>query len=311
MCIRDRAILSHPLRGSGFDFNVPMLPADFVTLEQGSGFVHIAPGAGSDDFELGLEHGLEVVTNVDDSGKFYDHIPLVAGMDVIKDNYQIAMIVKKAGALVAVGRLTHSYPHSWRSKAPLIFRTTPQWFISMETNDLGKSALSAIDDTRFIPERGHIRLKTMIEQRPDWCVSRQRAWGVPITVFLDKRTGEPLRDQTVIDRISSIFEEEGSDAWYISDPQRFLGDDYDARDFEQIKDIIEVWFDSGSSHTFVLEARPELQWPASLYLEGSDQHRGWFHTSLLQSSGTRGRAPFEAVLTHGFVLDEAGRKMSK
>jgi len=305
------AILSHPLRGSGFDFNVPMLPADFVTLEQGSGFVHIAPGAGSDDFELGLEHGLEVVTNVDDSGKFYDHIPLVSGMDVIKDNYQIAMIVKKAGALVAVGRLTHSYPHSWRSKAPLIFRTTPQWFISMETNDLRKSALSALDDTRFIPERGHTRLKTMIEQRPDWCVSRQRAWGVPITVFLDKRTGEPLRDQTVIDRISSIFEEEGSDAWYISDPQRFLGNDYDAKDFEQIKDIIEVWFDSGSSHTFVLEARPELQWPASLYLEGSDQHRGWFHTSLLQSSGTRGRAPFEAVLTHGFVLDEAGRKMSK
>ena len=303
--------LSHPLKEAGFDFNVPMLPADFVTLEQGSGFVHIAPGAGSDDFELGLEYGLEVVTNVDDSGKFYDHIPLVAGMDVIKDNYKIAMIVKEAGALVAVGRLTHSYPHSWRSKAPLIFRTTPQWFISMETNDLREAALRAIDDTRFIPERGHNRLKTMIKQRPDWCVSRQRAWGVPITVFVNKITGEPLRDQAVIDRIGSIFEEEGSDAWYISNPQRFLGEDYDAKDFDQIRDIIEVWFDSGSSHSFVLEARPELKWPASLYLEGSDQHRGWFHTSLLQSSGTRGRAPFEAVLTHGFVLDESGRKMSK
>ncbi|MDC0999471.1 isoleucine--tRNA ligase, partial [Alphaproteobacteria bacterium] len=303
--------LSHPLKEVGFDFNVPMLPADFVTLEQGSGFVHIAPGAGSDDFELGLEYGLEVVTNVDDSGKFYDHIPLVAGMDVIKDNYKIAMIVKEAGALVAVGRLTHSYPHSWRSKAPLIFRTTPQWFISMETNDLREAALRAIDDTRFIPERGHNRLKTMIKQRPDWCVSRQRAWGVPITVFVNKITGEPLRDQAVIDRIGSIFEEEGSDAWYISNPQRFLGEDYDAKDFDQIRDIIEVWFDSGSSHSFVLEARPELKWPASLYLEGSDQHRGWFHTSLLQSSGTRGRAPFEAVLTHGFVLDESGRKMSK
>ena len=304
-------ILSHPLKEVGFDFNVPMLPADFVTLEQGSGFVHIAPGAGSDDFELGLQYGLEVVTNVDDSGKFYDHIPLVAGMDVIKDNYEIAMIVKEAGALLAVGRLTHSYPHSWRSKAPLIFRTTPQWFISMETNDLREAALRAIDDTRFIPERGHNRLKTMIQQRPDWCVSRQRAWGVPITVFVNKITGEPLRDQAVIDRIGSIFEEEGSDAWYISNPQRFLGEDYDAKDFDQIRDIIEVWFDSGSSHTFVLEARPELKWPASLYLEGSDQHRGWFHTSLLQSSGTRGRAPFEAVLTHGFVLDESGRKMSK
>ena len=314
-CIKGKdlsgTVLSHPLKGSGFDFNVPMLSADFVTLEQGSGFVHIAPGAGSDDFELGLQHGLEVVTNVDDAGKFYDHIPLVAGMDVIKDNYEIAMIVKEAGALVSVGRLTHSYPHSWRSKAPLIFRTTPQWFISMETNDLRKAALNAIDSTRFIPTRGHNRLKKMIEQRPDWCVSRQRAWGVPITVFVNKKTGEPLRDQAVIDRIGSIFEEEGSDAWYISDPQRFLGDNYDAKDFDQICDVVEVWFDSGSSHAFVLEARPELKWPASLYLEGSDQHRGWFHTSLLQSSGTRGRAPFEAVLTHGFVLDESGRKMSK
>ena len=162
-CIKGKdlsgTVLSHPLKGSGFDFNVPMLSADFVTLDQGSGFVHIAPGAGSDDFELGLQHGLEVVTNVDDAGKFYDHIPLVAGMDVIKDNYEIAMIVKEAGALVSVGRLTHSYPHSWRSKAPLIFRTTPQWFISMETNDLRKAALSAIDNTRFIPTRGHNRLK--------------------------------------------------------------------------------------------------------------------------------------------------------
>ena len=273
--------------------------------------VHIAPGAGADDFELGLKYGLEVVTNVDDAGKFYDHVPLVAGLDVLKDNYQIAMIVKGAGALLAVGRLTHSYPHSWRSKAPLIFRTTPQWFISMENNELREVALEAIDATRFIPDRGKNRLRTMIEQRPDWCVSRQRAWGVPITIFIEKKTGEPLKDQKVIDRIGEIFETEGSDAWYSSDPQRFLGDDYDARNYEQITDIVEVWFDSGSTHAFVLEARPELKWPASLYLEGSDQHRGWFHTSLLQSSGTRGNAPFEAVLTHGFVLDESGRKMSK
>ena len=307
----DKTKLSHPLKDDGYNFTVPMLPADFVTMDQGSGFVHIAPGAGADDFELGLKYGLEVVTNVDDAGKFYDHVPLVAGLDVLKDNYQIAMIVKGSGALLAVGRLTHSYPHSWRSKAPLIFRTTPQWFISMENNELREVALEAIDATRFIPDRGKNRLRTMIEQRPDWCVSRQRAWGVPITIFIEKKTGEPLKDQKVIDRIGEIFETEGSDAWYSSDPQRFLGDDYDARNYEQITDIVEVWFDSGSTHAFVLEARPELKWPASLYLEGSDQHRGWFHTSLLQSSGTRGNAPFEAVLTHGFVLDESGRKMSK
>jgi len=181
----------------------------------------------------------------------------------------------------------------------------------MENNELREVALEAIDATRFIPDRGKNRLRTMIEQRPDWCVSRQRAWGVPITIFIEKKTGDPLKDQNVIDRIGEIFETEGSDAWYSSDPQRFLGDDYDAKNYEQITDIVEVWFDSGSTHAFVLEARPELKWPASLYLEGSDQHRGWFHTSLLQSSGTRGNAPFEAVLTHGFVLDESGRKMSK
>ena len=298
----EKTRLSHPLKTDGYNFTVPMLPADFVTTDQGSGFVHIAPGAGADDFELGLRHGLEVVTNVNDAGKFYDHIPLVAGLDVLKDNYKIAMIVKEAGALLAVGRLTHSYPHSWRSKAPLIFRTTPQWFISMENNELRNVALDAIDATRFVPGRGKNRLRTMIEQRPDWCVSRQRAWGVPITIFINKETGEPLKDQKVIDRIGDIFEVEGSDAWYSSDPQRFLGDKYDANDYEQITDIVEVWFDSGSTHAFVLEGRPELKWPASLYLEGSDQHRGWFHTSLLQSSGTRGRAPFEAVLTHGFAV---------
>ncbi|MBL6599138.1 MAG: class I tRNA ligase family protein, partial [Alphaproteobacteria bacterium] len=191
------------------------------------------------------------------------------------------------------------------------FRTTPQWFISMDTNDLRDKALTAIDDTRFVPARGRTRLHAMIEQRPDWCVSRQRTWGVPIPVFVNKRTGEPLRDQAVLDRIADIFEVEGSDAWFASDPSRFLGNDYDANDFDQVQDVVEVWFDSGSTHSYVLEARPELQWPASLYLEGSDQHRGWFHTSLLQSCGTRGRAPFDAVLTHGFVLDEGGRKMSK
>ena len=304
-------VAAHPFRGRGYDFDSPLLPAGFVTLDQGSGFVHVSPGAGSDDFELGRAHGLEILPTVDDSGKFLPHMPLVAGMDVLEDNYRIAMLVREAGGLLAVGRLTHSYPHSWRSKAPLIFRATPQWFISMETNELRDKALSAIDETRFVPAGGRNRLRAMIERRPDWCVSRQRAWGVPLPIFLDKRTGEPLRDEAVIDRIVDIFEREGSDAWYASDPARFLGEGRDPADFEQVRDIVEVWFDSGSTHAFVLEERPELKWPASLYLEGSDQHRGWFHTSLLQSCGTRGRAPFEAVLTHGFVLDEDGRKMSK
>jgi isoleucyl-tRNA synthetase len=194
---------------------------------------------------------------------------------------------------------------------PLIFRNTPQWFISMETNDLRQKALKAIDETAFYPPGGKNRLYAMIENRPDWCVSRQRKWGVPLPIFVDKRTGAPLRDPQVIERIAQVFEQEGGDAWFQSDPQRFLGEAYDAANYEQVTDVVEVWFDSGSTHSFVLEQRDELKWPASLYLEGSDQHRGWFHTSLLESAGTRGRAPYEGVLTHGFVLDGKGIKMSK
>ena len=301
----------HPLRGQGFDFDVPVLMADFATTEEGTGIVHIAPGHGADDWELGIANGIEVPQTVGDDGCFFDHVPLFAGKHVFKVNDEVADALGHAGGLLARGKLRHRYPHSWRSKAPLIFRNTAQWFISMETNGLRAKALAAIDQTRFVPAMGRNRLRGMIESRPDWCVSRQRAWGVPITVFVDKKTGEPLRDQAVLDRIAEAVEAEGADVWFAADPARFLGPDYNADDFEQVTDILDVWFDSGATHSFVLEARDDLKWPASLYLEGSDQHRGWFHSSLLESCGTRGRAPYDAVLTHGFVMSESGEKMSK
>ncbi len=312
------SIAAHPLRGRGYEFDVPLHHADFVTMDQGSGFVHVAPGHGSDDYELGQKHGLEMPLTVDGDGFFMPHVPLFAGTRVYTSegkrgdaNPAVLAALEEAGVLIAKGKLVHSYPHSWRSKAPLIFRNTPQWFISMETTGLRDTALAAIDATRFVPGGGRNRLYSMIEQRPDWCISRQRLWGVPLPLFVEKKSGEVLRDQAVVDRVAAAFEAEGGDAWFDSDPQRFLGNDHKAEDFEQVTDVVEVWFDSGSTHSFVLEDRPELKWPADLYLEGSDQHRGWFHTSLLEAAGTRGRAPYDAVLTHGFVLDEKGRKMSK
>ncbi|MBC8337657.1 MAG: isoleucine--tRNA ligase [Alphaproteobacteria bacterium] len=304
-------VCAHPLKGKGYDVDVPALPAAFATTEEGTGIVHIAPGHGADDWELGREHGLAVPDTVGEDGCFLATVPLFAGQHVYKVNDHVADTLAEAGSLLGRGKVSHRYPHSWRSKAPLIFRNTTQWFISMETTDLRDKALKAIEDTRFVPSSGKKRLRGMIETRPDWCVSRQRAWGVPITVFVDKKTGEPLRNQAVLDRITDAFEEEGADAWFASEPSRFLGPDFDAADYEQVTDILDVWFDSGCTHAFTLEARDDLQWPASLYLEGTDQHRGWFQSSLLESCGTRGRAPYEAVLTHGFILNEKAEKMSK
>ncbi|MBL6771967.1 MAG: isoleucine--tRNA ligase [Alphaproteobacteria bacterium] len=312
-------ITAHPLAEQGFDHAVPMFHGDYVTTEQGTGLVHIAPGHGFDDWQLAtVQHGVEVPMTVAEDGAFYDHVPLFCGLTVYdqkgKDGTALGPILRaliEAGGLLAKGKLEHSYPHSWRSKAPLIFRNTAQWFISMEEKGLRAGALKALGDTGFVPEQGRNRITSMIESRPDWCVSRQRVWGVPLPIFVRKSDGQPLRDPKVIERIAEAYELEGGDAWFNSPPSRFLGNDYDPDDFEQGRDVVEVWFDSGATHSFVLEKRPELKWPADLYLEGSDQHRGWFHSSLLVGVGTRDRAPYDAILTHGFVLDEKGNKMSK
>ncbi|WP_333671993.1 isoleucine--tRNA ligase [Elioraea tepidiphila] len=302
----------HPLKGKGYDFDVPALPGDFVTTEAGTGFVHIAPGHGEDDWQLGQAHGLPTPDTVGGDGLFLPHVPLFAGVHVYKAADPVCAALAESGALLARGTLVHAYPHSWRSKAPLIFRNTPQWFIAMDgPKGVRTPALAAIEATRFVPAQGQNRLRAMIASRPDWCISRQRAWGVPIAIFVDRRTGEPLRDPKVMARTVAIFETEGSDAWWTRPAQDFLGNDYNAEDYEQIRDIVEVWFESGSTHAFVLEGNDALKWPADLYLEGSDQHRGWFQSSLLEACGTRGRAPYDAILTHGFVVDEQGRKMSK
>ena len=304
-------ICSHPFKDLGYEYQVPMLDAQFVTLEQGTGIVHCAPSHGPDDFNLCLKHGIKSVDTIDDNGRYTKHIPKFEGIHVFKADEIIIEKLKECKKLLSNGKLTHSYPHSWRSKAPLVHRATPQWFISMESHKLRNIALKAIDETQFYPRRGKIRIRSMIETRPDWCVSRQRVWGVPLPIFISKKTGEPLKDLEVIENIAKIYEKEGSDCWFSDNPQRFLGKKYNKEDFIKSNDIVEVWFDSGSTHTFVLEKRKDLKWPASMYLEGSDQHRGWFHSSLLESCGTRKRAPYESVLSHGFVVDGKGLKMSK
>jgi isoleucyl-tRNA synthetase len=304
-------ICNHPFLNLGYELEIPMLQARFVTTEQGTGIVHCAPSHGPDDFNLCLNNGIKAIETVDGDGKYTNNVKLFNGTHIFKANPIVIEKLKEQKNLLFNGQLVHSYPHSWRSKAPLVHRATPQWFISMESHKLRDKALKAIDETVFYPSKGKERLKSMIETRPDWCVSRQRVWGVPLPIFLNKKTKEILIDDEVNENIASIYEKEGSDCWFSDDPQRFLGKKYKAEEYEKLSDIVEVWFDSGSTHSFVLEKRDELKWPASMYLEGSDQHRGWFHSSLLESCGTRGRAPFESILSHGFVVDGKGLKMSK
>ena len=304
-------ICSHPFSAIGFDYDIPMLEAGFVTTEQGTGIVHCAPSHGPDDFNLCLKNNIKAEETVNDEGKYTKNVSLFEGIHIFKADKIIIEKLKEQKKLLASSELVHSYPHSWRSKAPLVHRATLQWFISMESHGLRKKALKAIDDTRFYPSKGKERIKSMIETRPDWCVSRQRVWGVPLPIFISKKTNEILLDEEVIENIANIFEKEGADCWFAGDNQKFLGKKYKSDDYEKLSDIVEVWFDSGATHSYVLEKRKDLKWPASMYLEGSDQHRGWFHSSLLESCGTRGKAPFDSILSHGFVVDGKGLKMSK
>jgi isoleucyl-tRNA synthetase len=329
--------LAHPLAAIDrhYGFAVPMLAGDHVTEDAGTGFVHTAPGHGADDYAVWLAHGhREIPDTVDPDGAYYPHVALFGGLKVLETegkkagkfgpaNDAVIGKLVEAGALLARGRVEHTYPHSWRSKAPVIFRNTPQWFIRMDQpiddaahdgRTLRETALAAIDATEFYPAAGRNRIRSMVEGRPDWLISRQRAWGSPMAMFVEKDTGRPLHDPEVNARIVEIIAREGADAWFLRPAEDFLGGE-DPDRFEKVEDILDVWFDSGSTHAFVLEARPAdgqpTRAPADLYLEGSDQHRGWFQSSLLESSGTRGRAPFKGVLTHGFTLDEKGEKMSK
>ncbi|CAN7182279.1 isoleucine--tRNA ligase [Neorhizobium tomejilense] len=324
---------AHPLAGlgGGYDFAVPLLAGDHVTDDAGTGFVHTAPGHGREDFDAWTSVARELEARgisskipftVDDGGFYTADAPGFEGARVMDDNGKkgdandrVIKALIERNALFARGRMKHQYPHSWRSKKPIIFRNTPQWFVYMDKDladgtTLRSRALKAIDDTRFVPAAGQNRLRAMIEQRPDWVLSRQRAWGVPICVFVDEQ-GEILQDEAVNQRILEAFDLEGADAWFAEGArERFLGSRAN-EGWTQVRDILDVWFDSGSTHTFTLEDRPDLKWPADVYLEGSDQHRGWFHSSLLESAATRGRAPYDTVVTHGFTMDEKGQKMSK
>jgi isoleucyl-tRNA synthetase len=299
-----------------YDRNSLLMLGDHVTLEAGTGCVHTAPGHGQDDYQVGLKYGLEIYNPVDDYGQYRQDLELFGGMKLKDANQAVNEKLAEVGALLHESSVEHSYPHCWRCKKPIIFRATEQWFISMEENDLRKKALQEIERVEWIPSWGRNRIYNMVEGRPDWCISRQRSWGVPITAVYCEKCGEALADAKVMHSIADQFEATGSDIWFEKEvaellPPGTVCPDCGHDKFTKETDILDVWFDSGVSHAAVCELRDELQSPADLYLEGSDQHRGWFHSSLLESVGTRDRAPYKSVLTHGFVLDKDGRPMSK
>ncbi len=299
-------LLRHPFH----DREVPIILGDHVTTEAGTGAVHTAPAHGQEDYVVGSRYGLKVENPVGPDGRFLPDTPLFAGLHVFAANERVIDTLKAQGMLLRVMRITHSYPHCWRHKIPVIFRATPQWFISMEQHGLRTRALEEMKKVRFTPDWGEARLHGMVANRPDWCISRQRYWGVPITLFTHKQTGE-LHPNTLelMEQAAQRIEQGGIDAWFELDPAELLG--ADAANYDKARDTLDVWFDSGVTHASVLERRPELHFPADLYLEGSDQHRGWFQSSLLASVAMRGVAPYKGLLTHGFTVDAQGRKMSK
>jgi isoleucyl-tRNA synthetase len=292
----------------------PIVLGDYVTVDAGTGLVHTAPGHGADDFNTGRRYGLDIYTPVNHRGQFTDDVPLWAGMHVFKANPLIVEHLRERGALLKADTITHSYPHCWRCKNPVIFRATEQWFISMDDKGLRERALAEIDKVKWYPAWGHDRMRGMVENRPDWCISRQRLWGVPITVLYCEGCGEAVTSPELFAKVKELFEVEGADAWF----ERPASDFYSApcakcgkSEYRKERDILDVWFDSGSSNIAVLQTRPELTWPADVYLEGHDQHRGWFQSSLLIATGVEGGAPYRGVVTCGFILNEGGDKMSK
>ncbi|NRB39874.1 MAG: isoleucine--tRNA ligase [Pseudomonadales bacterium] len=303
--VLENIALEHPFNGK----QVPIILGDHVTIEAGTGAVHTAPGHGVDDFNVGKKYGLEVYNPVGANGVYLEDTPQFAGQHVMKANPVIVTLLEETGKLVKFEEIEHSYPHCWRHKTPIIFRATPQWFISMHQKDLLQTALDEVEKVEWMPSWGRARIDGMMNERPDWCVSRQRTWGVPITLFVHKQTADLHPDsQALLETVADKIEQEGIEAWFELEVEDLLGDD--AVNYEKVTDTLDVWFDSGVSHAAVL-TRPDLQFPADLYLEGSDQHRGWFQSSLLTSVAVNGVAPYKQVLTHGFTIDESGRKMSK
>ena len=307
----ENAVCRHPF----IDRESKVILGEHVTLEQGTGCVHTAPGHGQDDYIVGLKYGLEPYNPVDDGGVFRPDVEHFGGMFVRKANPEIIQKLRQDGFLIHDENIKHSYPHCWRCHQPIIFRATNQWFISMDKRDLRKNALDGIGRTQWIPQWGRDRIYSMIENRPDWCVSRQRSWGVPITLFTCNACGDFINSSDLFERIAGGVEKYGADFWFDSLPEELLPEgtvcQCGGKEFSREDDILDVWFDSGVSHVAVIEKNSELNWPADLYLEGSDQHRGWFHSSLLESIGTRGKEPYKSVLTHGYVVDGKGKKMSK